>query len=516
MNLTDLLAIPRRRAPGRPALRYRGGPGGPPELSYAELAAAAERAAAVLAARGLGRGDRLALFLGNRPETAIAVLAALRLGAIVVPLNLAYRRREIAHILSDAEPRLLLAESDQLTHLDEVPAADRGGLEGILAPEELLAGPAAGAPRAGAPRAGAPRAGAPPAAAVGGDELAMLLYTSGTTGRSKGAMLTHDNLMATITGLLAAWAWEADDVLYLALPLFHTHGLVVGLLSALAAGATVELRRRFEAAAAAQELRDGRATLFFGVPTMYLRLLGELRSAPDAGAIPGMRLCCSGSAPLDPETFREFESLTGHRILERYGMTETGMNLSNLYAGERRPGSVGVPLPGVAIRIVEGEGEEVEPGGEGELWVRGAHVFAGYWRSPEKTAESFALDERGRRWFRTGDLARQDPQTGAVTLLGRRHELIISGGFNVYPREVEEVLCGCPGVREAAVVGRPDASWGEVPVAFLVVERELGDEELRAHCKAQMAGFKVPQAFVRVPALPRNALGKVQKHLLDR
>jgi malonyl-CoA/methylmalonyl-CoA synthetase len=247
---------------------------------------------------------------------------------------------------------------------------------------------------------------------------------------------------------------------------------------------------------------------------MYVRLLGELRAAPDRGALAGMRLFCSGSAPLAPETFHEFERLTGHAILERYGMTETGMNLANLYAGPRVAGSVGVPLPGVSVRIVDERGAEVLRGVEGELLVRGANVFAGYWRAPEKTAESFAADAEGRRWFRTGDLARQDAATGAVTLLGRRHELIISGGFNVYPREVEEVLCACAGVREAAVTARPHPEWGEVPVAFLVLDRPLADEELRAHCKAQMAGFKVPQEFVRLQALPRNALGKVQKHLL--
>jgi malonyl-CoA/methylmalonyl-CoA synthetase len=227
-----------------------------------------------------------------------------------------------------------------------------------------------------------------------------------------------------------------------------------------------------------------------------------------------MRLFCSGSAPLSPETFAAFRELTGHEILERYGMTETGMNLSNLYAGARRPGTVGVPLPGVSIRIVDGEGREVPPGEDGELLVRGSNVFSRYWRAPEKTAESFVHDDLGRRWFRTGDLARQDSGTGAVTLLGRRHELVISGGFNVYPREVEEVLAGFPGVREAAVVGRPHPDWGEVPVAFLVADSPVDEAALIAFCKAQMAGFKVPREIRRVESLPRNALGKVEKHRL--
>jgi malonyl-CoA/methylmalonyl-CoA synthetase len=229
-----------------------------------------------------------------------------------------------------------------------------------------------------------------------------------------------------------------------------------------------------------------------------------------------MRLFCSGSAPLAPETFTAFRDLTGHAILERYGMTETGMNLSNPYAGERRPGTVGTPLPGVSIRIVGADGSDVEPGGEGELLVRGSNVFSGYWQAPEKTAESFVHDDLGRRWFKTGDLSRQDPATGAITLLGRRHELIISGGFNIYPREIEEVLVTFPGIREAAVAGRPHLDWGEVPVAFLVVDREIDEAALVAFCKSQMAGFKVPREIRYVESLPRNALGKVQKHLLAK
>jgi len=234
----------------------------------------------------------------------------------------------------------------------------------------------------------------------------------------------------------------------------------------------------------------------------------------EAAGLPRMRLFCSGSAPLAPETFTAFRELTGHDILERYGMTETGMNLSNPYAGVRLPGAVGTPLPGVSIRIVDREDRDLPPGAEGDLLVAGSNVFAGYWRSPEKTAESFVHDDLGRRWFRTGDLAREDPATGYITLLGRSRELILTGGFNVYPREVEEVLTTFPGVQEAAVVGRPHPDWGEVPVAFLVADSPLDSEALIAFCKAQMAGFKVPRRLEYVETLPRNALGKVQKHLL--
>ncbi|MGH9362161.1 MAG: AMP-binding protein, partial [Thermoanaerobaculia bacterium] len=277
----------------------------------------------------------------------------------------------------------------------------------------------------------------------------------------------------------------------------------------------VRLRRRFDAAAVLAELAAGDATLFFGVPTMYVRLVEALREAEGVRErLAGMRLFCSGSAPLAAETFTAFQALTGHAILERYGMTETGMNLSNPLAGPRRPGTVGTPLPGVSIRIVDRAGADVAEGGEGELLVRGANVFAGYWRDPEKTAASFRADAEGRRWFATGDLARRDPETGYVTLLGRRQELILCGGYNVYPREVEEVLLSCPGVREVAVVGRPDAEWGEVPVAFVVADGELDEPALLAYCKRELAGFKVPRAFHALDALPRNALGKVEKQRL--
>jgi len=265
------------------------------------------------------------------------------------------------------------------------------------------------------------------------------------------------------------------------------------------------------------ELAAGEATLFFGVPTMYVRLVEALQGEADAGGehpLAAVRLFCCGSAPLAPETFAAFGAATGHAILERYGMTETGMLLSNPYAGERLPGTVGTPLPGVSLRIVDRDGGDLPAGEEGELLVRGSNVFAGYWRDAEKTAESFAVDAGGRRWFRTGDLGRVDPASGHVTLLGRGRELILRGGFNVYPREVEEVLETFPGIREAAVVGRPHAEWGEVPVAFLVVEGSVDEAALLAHCTAELARFKLPVAFRYLDALPRNALGKVQKHLL--
>jgi malonyl-CoA/methylmalonyl-CoA synthetase len=480
--------------------------------TYRDLIEEAHALAGGLGDLGVAKGDRVAVYLGNRVEFVTLYLALLLRGAVLVPINLAYRKREIGGMLTDAAPRLLVTERDLVPTLDEVEAEEKASLERILVVEELE-----GLRRAShsAPLPTLPR--------VEGSDLAMLLYTSGTTGRSKGAMITHDNVMATMTGLLAAWAWEPSDRLLLTLPLFHTHGLVVGLHCALAAGATVELHRRFEIMAATEALLAGPATLFFGVPTMYVRLVDELARRRALGAelsLRHLRLFCSGSAPLARETFEAFRDLTGHDILERYGMTETGMLLSNPYApsgGRRLAGTVGTPLPGVSARIVDERGEERPDGEEGELWVAGSNVFQGYWRAEEKTRESFAADAAGRSWFRTGDLARRDASAeggGAITLLGRRTELILCGGFNVYPREIEEVLLTVPGVREAAVKGRKDPEWGEVPVAYLVADEGVTDEALAAHCKDQMAGFKRPRAFHRVESLPRNALGKVQKHLL--
>lgn len=492
MNLHDLFAIAASRTPEKLALETPS-----TAWSYESLLRAADACAASFARRGLGKGDRALFFLGNCPEFVIAYLAVIRLGAILVPVNLRYRRLELSHILADSTPRLIISEQALLSILDEAGVVDMG--VPILLAEQMADLPA------GADGWHVPR--------VEGDDLAVIMYTSGTTGRSKGAMLTHNNLLATITGLLAAWGWQADDVLYLCLPLFHTHGLVVGMHCALAAGATIQLRAKFEHGTTLDELVTGRATLFFAVPTIYTRLVEELQTRGSVD-FSHMRLFCSGSAPLAAETFTAFQSLTGHTILERYGMTETGMNLSNPYAGPRLPGSVGTPLPGVSMRIVDTAGREVAPGEEGELLLRGSNVFDGYWLAPEKTAESFSLDAQGRRWFHTGDLARQDPDTGYVTLLGRRHELIISGGFNIYPREIEELLMTHPAIAEAAVIGEANAEWGEVPVAYVVCCAAVEDGDLVAYCRSQLASFKVPQQFRHVAGLPRNAMGKLQKHLL--
>jgi malonyl-CoA/methylmalonyl-CoA synthetase len=513
MNLHDLFAIPLHRSPDKVALHaldpLEATPSTPgnaqareaaltPAISYTDLFAAADRLAAGLQRWGLTKGDRVAFLIGSRPEFVIAYLAVIRLGAVVVPINLRYRRLEIGHILSDCTPRLIITERAHLATLAEAEDA-QASVEATLLAEELAAWQDA--------------VTAPTIPVVTAADLALIIYTSGTTGRSKGAMISHNNVIATVTALLSAWAWEATDTLLLCLPLFHTHGLIVGLHCALAAGATVLLRAKYEDATIVDDLRSGVPTLFFAVPTIYVRLVEALRQQPTCD-LSTMRLFCSGSAPLAAETHAAFAELTGHTILERYGMTETGMNLSNHYAGPRIAGSVGTPLPGVFMRIVDKENQDVAPGSEGELLVRGSNVFSGYWNAPEKTAESFSHDALGQQWFHTGDLARAEPATGFVTLLGRRHELIISGGFNIYPREIEEMLTTFPGIAEAAVIGEPHAEWGEVPVAYLVCTAPIDADALSHHCRALLASFKVPRAFHTVPELPRNAMGKLQKHLL--
>jgi malonyl-CoA/methylmalonyl-CoA synthetase len=345
-----------------------------------------------------------------------------------------------------------------------------------------------------------------------GEQLAVLGYTSGTTGRSKGAMLLHRNLLANVRAVTEAWRWTERDRLLLTLPLFHTHGLMVGLHGTLFSGGSVDLRRRFVASEVLSALReDASLTMFFGVPTMYGRLVEEARRT---GIRPRqLRLLVSGSAPLSPQLFHEVEEVFGQRILERYGMTETIMNTTNPYEGERRPGTVGMPYPGQEARVVDVRTRQPLPAGEtGEIEVRGPHVFAGYWQRPDATAEAF--DPEG--WFRTGDLGLRDAD-GYFHITGRARELIISGGFNVYPREVEEVLASHPRVAEVAVLGLPDADFGEQVVAVVVPPAGQPAPEAQAlvdWCRDRLASFKKPRRVVFVEALPRNALGKVQKHVL--
>ncbi len=448
-------------------------------ITFGQIEADAQHLAAVLRQRGLTRGDRLALYLPNRYEYLTLFLACTRLGVILVPVNILYKEREIAHIVADSRPAALVFSGDVPAGTGDVPRWDVTTLTTDTRYEGREA--------------------------LDGDTPAALVYTSGTTGRSKGAVLTHNNFLANATSLLAAWRITEHDRYLATLPLFHVHGLANGVVSWLASGCRMWLAERFVADRVATWFATYRPTLFFGVPTMYHRLL-QLPDATARAIGEGMRLFVCGSAPLPAPVMDAFRARFGHVILERYGMSETLMNIGNPYTGERRPGSVGVPFPGVSVRIVDEQGTDRADGEIGEVWVRGPNVCKGYWDNADATARAFTGG-----WFRTGDLGERSAD-GYYTLRGRMSDLIISGGFNIYPREIEELLLDQPGVTEAAVVGVADAARGELPVAYVVGTANADD--LLATCRAQLATFKVPRAVVTVEALPRTALGKVQKHLL--
>ena len=489
---TDLLAdrsIPRRWAalaaarPASPALfdDERGW------TTAGELEHESRSWAAAMAARGLQRGDRIVMAAAPSSALVAAHLGALRLGLVVVPVNTAYTSRELAHIVGDATPVAVVSDDARCAKLVTGLSA-RPLVELALGARCQKAGPADDEGELALDRC------------EPGDP-AMLVYTSGTTGSPKGALLSHGNLLAGALAVVEAWRWTPEDRLVLALPLFHVHGLGVGVHGTLAAGASAVIRRRFAPVDIGESITRHHATMLFGVPTMYSRLTGveELRR---------LRLCVSGSAPLPAGLHRELAERTGQQLLERYGMSETLMNTSNPYDGERRPGTVGLPLPGVEVRL-----DDLRPDGAGEVLVRGPNVFGGYLARPEATAAAFSDG-----WFRTGDLGSFD-EDGYLHLVGRKAELVISGGYNVYPREVEDVLRCHPAVADAAVVGWPDEEWGEQVVAF-VVPTGSGPatdslvETLERLMAEQLAFYKRPKQIHLTAELPRNALGKVVKSAL--
>jgi malonyl-CoA/methylmalonyl-CoA synthetase len=445
--------------------------------------------ARTLLAAGARPGSRLLLQAATCPEWIWLYLACLRAGIVVVPVSADYSAAELRHFLADAEPVLAITDQARRTAMTQAAQDLPVGLHGL----EDLARTAGSAPAW-------PALPPPPAAA----DLAALLYSSGTTGRPKGAQLTHANLAANARTLQSAWGFTPADRLLHALPLHHAHGLFVAVGTALVAGAGILLRPRFDAADVVTQLP--RCTVFMGVPTHYGRLLDQPGLGPEACR--NVRLFVSGSAPLSAALHARFEARTGHRILERYGMTETLMLTSNPLQGERRPGTVGQPLPGVAVRLGDGTGASLESGATGEIEVRGPSVTAGYWRQPGQSAAARTPDD----WFRTGDLGTFSPD-GYLTIVGRSKDLVITGGLNVYPGEVEAVLDTLPGVTEAAVIGVPHPDFGEAVVAVVVpVPGGPPDAQaLLAAARQQLAGYKVPKQVFFAPALPRNALGKVRK-----
>jgi len=433
-----------------------------------------ERTGAVaggLAKLGVREGDRIGLCAANSVEWILAYLGGLRLGATMVPFNPAYRAAEVEHILGDSDPVLVVADAERADLLvGRLPVVPLGDL---------------------------PLDGPPPLPALTAESPALIIYTSGTTGRPKGALLDHGNLLAQARGAIEVWRWTAADRLVHALPLFHVHGLAMGLHGSLLTGCDMILIG-FDPARVVAELESG-GSLFFGVPAMYQRLCDHLEKHP--ADLSRVRLFVSGSAPLPPELFGRCERLLGQPPLERYGITEGGIVVSNPYDGPRRPGRVGFPFAGVEVRL----------GAADEIQLKGGQVFSGYWRDPTATEESF---EDG--WFRTGDVG-EIGEDGSLAIRGRIKELIISGGFNVYPREVELVLEAHPGVAEVAVVGLPSESWGEEVTAFVVAAGSPppSAEELIAYAQVRLAKFKCPRAVRFVGELPRNTMGKVQRSLLS-
>ena len=478
--------------------------------SWRDLHHASARIAHWLVGLRLAAGARVAVQVEKSPECLMLYLATLRAGLVYLPLNTAYQKSEIEYFLGDARPDVMVCTPERRAEIE--PLARKAGCRHLHTLGTLRDGSVL--------EAAAPHVDVFDTLPRRRDDLAAILYTSGTTGRSKGAMLTHGNLASNALTLDEFWGFAAEraagrtDVLLHALPLFHVHGLFVASHAALLAGARMLFLSKFDLAQVLARLP--RATVMMGVPTYYTRLLAE--ASFDRKRCASMRLFISGSAPLLAETHREFEARTGHRILERYGMSETVMLVSNPYfaaQGERIAGTVGVPLPGVEVRVVDEQGAACATGQIGQIEVRGPNVFAGYWRMPEKTAEEFTADG----WFRTGDVGYfggEHAPAGYLTLVGRSKDLIISGGYNVYPKEIEGYIDEMSNVVESAVIGLPHADFGEA-VAAVVVARRPGVLDAAAvidSLKGRIANYKIPKRVFVVEDLPRNAMGKVQKNVL--
>lgn len=466
-------------------------------ISYGDLIARAGQMANVLVARGVKPGDRVAVQVEKSVANIVLYLATVRAGAVYLPLNTAYTLNELDYFIGDAEPSLVVCDPAKAEGLAPIAAKVKAKVE-TLGPDGKGSLTDA-AEKASSEFTTVPRAN---------DDLAAILYTSGTTGRSKGAMLTHDNLASNSLSLVGYWRFTDKDVLIHALPIYHTHGLFVATNVTLFSRASMIFLPKLEPDLIIKLM--ARATVLMGVPTFYTRLLQN--PALSRETTKHMRLFISGSAPLLAETHREWSARTGHAVLERYGMTETNMNTSNPYDGERVPGAVGFPLPGVSVRVTEPEtGKELPREEIGMIEVKGPNVFKGYWRMPEKTRSEFRPDG----FFITGDLGKIDDK-GYVHILGRGKDLVISGGFNVYPKEIESEIDAMPGVIESAVIGVPHADFGEGVTAVLVCNKgaDVTEGAVLKALDGRLAKFKMPKRVFVVDELPRNTMGKVQKNVL--
>lgn len=469
-------------------------------LTYFELSKMVDQTVGYLKSLGLNPGDRVALQLSKSIEFILLHLATIRLGAITLPLNLAYPADELKYFLEDSGAKLFFALENSKEKiqsiLSQLPDLQECIFLNPSRPEEFQLQITNYQSQVSDHQSSNSL-----------NNTAVIIYTSGTTGRPKGAEITHGNLISNLQSLHEAWGWTPNDILLHVLPIFHVHGLFVALHGALHAGATTILMREFNAQKTLELLSSGACTVFMAVPTIHKRLL----DIPNAGQfnLSRVRLITSGSDRLPDEVFKGFQQTFGYTLLERYGMTETGMNCSNPLNGERRIGSVGPPLPGVEVRIVNSETEEILPIGEiGDVQLRGPNIFKGYWNQPDKTSASFSADG----WFKTGDLGYLEAD-GYLTLCGRSKDLIISGGLNIYPPEVERVLAEHPAVQMCAVIGCPDAEWGEKVTAVVALKEgeAVTGEELMRFCREKLAPYKSPKSIVFKSDLPRNAMGKVQK-----
>lgn len=468
--------------------------------SWRDLERGTAMIANLLQSLGLEEGARIAVQVEKSVEAMMLYLATLRAGYVFLPLNTAYQKAEIEYFVGNAEPGVVVCSPGNFGWVSKI--AFQAGTHHVFT---------LGDDRTGSllERA-AQHSDRQQPVVRRDDDLAAILYTSGTTGRSKGAMLTHGNLLSNAEVLKTYWGWREGDVLIHALPIFHVHGLFVALHGALLNGSKILWFGKFDPKKVIERMAD--ATVFMGVPTLYTRMLAE--PSLTRAAVRNMRLFISGSAPLLLETFSAWKERTGHTILERYGMSETIMLTSNPYyeaEGERRGGTVGFPLPGVSVRVRDDQGNAVPPGEIGSIEVKGPNVFKGYWRMPEKTKEEFTSDG----WFRTGDVGKID-ELRYVTIVGRSKDLIISGGYNVYPAEIEGYINDMPGVAESAVVGVPHPDFGEVGVAVVISKpgAQIEADQLITALKSQLANFKIPKKCFVVDELPRNTMGKVQKNLL--
>ncbi len=470
-------------------------------VTYEELESESAKIANLLVNRyKVKPGDRVAVQVKKSPQALYLYLASLRAGAIYLPMNDSYQRHEVEYFLKDARPQLFVCRPQSREMADEL--TKKAGTPFISELKDDGKGELF--------EEASKVQGEFPSIERKGDDIAAILYTSGTTGRPKGAMLSHRNLAVNAQVLHSYWKFQKGDILLHMLPIFHVHGLFVAIHCALLNGSAMFFEPKFDVKRAITLLP--KSTVFMGVPTYYVRLLSD----PDfnKNVCSNMRLFISGSAPLLPETFYEFKKRTGHTILERYGMTEGGMFTSNPYDGERRPGTVGFPLPGVSVRVVNDDGQPAKPGEVGHIQVKGDNVFKGYWQMPDKTKEEFTEDG----FFKTGDMGKWD-EDGYLSIVGRSKDLIITGGLNVYPKEIEEVIDSIEGVFESAVVGVPHQDFGEAVIAVIVRQKNdaglsLKEESIIKLLKEKLANFKVPKSVYFIDELPRNTMGKVQKNIL--